>query len=74
MRRRLIAPLVAFLLPLLLPALSWAAATDTTTEKPSGHDYTLTTIFFIALGIPLILTILTLIDIAVGKHTSKRDH
>jgi hypothetical protein len=27
----------------------------------------------VALGIPLILTFLTLIDIAVGKHTSKHE-
>ena len=27
----------------------------------------------VALGIPLILTILTLVDIAVGKHTSKHE-
>ena len=73
MRRRLIAPLVALLLPLALPALTWAADT-TSTEKPSGHDYTLDSIFVIALGIPLLLTILTLIDIAAGKHTSKRNH
>ena len=32
-----------------------------------------TPIFVVALGIPLILTILTLVDIAVGKHTSKHE-
>ncbi len=36
-------------------------------DKPSGHDYTLTTIFVVALGIPVVLTVLTLIDIAVGR-------
>jgi ABC-type dipeptide/oligopeptide/nickel transport system permease component len=65
-RRRLAAPLIALYLTLALPALTWAA-----TSTGSGHDYTLTTIFVVALGIPLVLTILTLIDIAVGKHTQK---
>ena len=72
MRRRYLAPLTALVLPLLLPAATWAAST-TGTEKPDGHDWTLDTIFVVALGIPLILTILTLVDIAVGKHTSKHD-
>ena len=64
------------LLPLVLPAVTWAATTTatTTSEKPTGHDWTLDTIFVVALGIPLLLTVLTLIDIAVGKHTSRREH
>ena len=62
------------LLPLALPAASWAATTTPPLEKPTGHDWTLDTIFVVALGIPLVLTILTLIDIAVGKHTSRRQH
>jgi hypothetical protein len=70
-RRRLSAPLIAAYLLLVLPAL--ASAATTAPEKPEGHDYTLTTIFVVALGIPLILVILTLIDIAVGKHTGKHD-
>jgi hypothetical protein len=71
-RRRLAAPLIALYLTLALPALTWAAtSTGSAPEKPEGHDYTLTTIFVVALGIPLVLTILTLIDIAVGKHTQK---
>lgn len=69
MRRRLSAPLIAVYLSLVLPALAFAA--EQQPEKPEGHDWTLTTIFVVALGIPLILVILTLIDIAVGKHTSK---
>ena len=61
------------LLPLIVPATTWAATTTSnTSEKPTGHDWTLTTIFVIAFGIPLLLTVLTLIDIAVGKHTTKR--
>jgi len=72
LRRRYLAPLIALVLPLLLPAVTWAATTSCT-EKPDGHDWTLDTIFVVALGIPLILTILTLVDIAVGKHTSKHE-
>jgi len=66
--------MLALVLPLVLPALTWAATTTPSVEKPSGHDWTLDSIFVVALGIPLILTILTLVDIAVGKHTSKRHH
>jgi len=72
LRRRYLAPLIALLLPLLLPAVTWAATTPAN-EKPAGHDWTLDGIFVVALGIPLILTILTLVDIAVGKHTSKHE-
>ena len=71
MRRRLSAPLIAVYLTLALPALTWAATSTAGPEKPEGHDYTLDTIFVVALGIPLILGLLTLIDIAVGKHTQK---
>jgi hypothetical protein len=53
-----------------LPAIAFAASTAP--EKPEGHDWTLDSIFVIALGIPLMLMLLTLIDIAVGKHTGKR--
>ena len=72
MRRRYLAPLIALVLPLLLPAATWAASTSGT-EKPDGHDWTLDTIFVVALGIALVLAILTLVDIAVGKHTSKHE-
>jgi hypothetical protein len=73
-RRRFSAPLIALYVALALPALSWAdTATSTGPTKPEGHDYTLTTIFVVALGIPLILAILTLIDIATGKHTQKHE-
>jgi hypothetical protein len=69
-RRRFAAPLIALFLTLILPAAFAIAAAP---EKPEGHDWTLDTIFVIALGIPLILALLTLIDIAVGKHTAKHD-
>jgi energy-converting hydrogenase Eha subunit A len=68
-RRRLAAPLIALYLTLILPAAVFAATT--TPEKPEGHDWTLDSIFVVALGIPVILVVLTLIDIAVGKHTGK---
>ncbi len=54
---------------LILPVAVFAATT--TPEKPEGHDWTLDSIFVVALGIPVILVVLTLIDIAVGKHTGK---
>ncbi len=69
MRRRLAAPLIALYLTLILPGIAFAATN--TPEKPEGHDWTLTSIFVVALGIPLILTVLTLIDIAVDKHSNK---
>jgi hypothetical protein len=72
-RRRLSAPLIALYLTLALPAVTWAATSTSAPEKPDGHDYTLDTIFVVALGIPLILVLLTLIDVAVGKHTQKHD-
>jgi hypothetical protein len=75
--RRLIVAIYAFALMLALPATAFAAtaaaaATDNT-GKPSGHDWTITSIFVVALSIPALLTFLTLIDIARGKHT-QRDH
>ena len=70
MRRRFAAPFIALYLTLFLPAAALAAAAAAP-EKPEGHDWTLDTIFVIALGIPAILVVLTLIDIAVGKHTGK---
>jgi Spy/CpxP family protein refolding chaperone len=75
--RRLIVSIYAFALMLALPATAFAAAaaaaTTDNTGKPSGHDWTITSIFVIALFIPALLAFLTLIDIARGKHT-QRDH
>ena len=71
--RRLIVSLYVFLLTLALPAAAFAAATADNTGKPSGHDWTITTIFVIALSIPALLAFLTLIDIARGKHTQRHD-
>ena len=70
--RRLIVSLYAFALMLALPVTAFAAAANAE-GKPTGHDWTLTTIFFIALSIPLLLGFLTLIDIARGKHTERHN-
>jgi hypothetical protein len=70
--RRLLPSLTAVALTLALPVAAYAADT-TDTGKPTGHDWTLDSIFVIALSIPVILGLLTLIDIARGKHT-QRDH
>jgi hypothetical protein len=68
MRRRFAAIGASLMLTLVWPAASFAAeATSETIDKPTGTDHTLTTIFVVALGIPLLLAILTLIDIAVGR-------
>ena len=72
--RRLIAVTSPFILSLVVPAASWAAESTEKLDKPAGTDHTLTTIFVVALGIPLLLALLTLIDVASGKHTDKRDH
>ena len=71
--RRLIAAVYAVALTLALPAAAFAAD-STDTGKPTGHDWTLDSIFVVALSIPVILGFLTLIDIARGKHTQPHDH
>jgi hypothetical protein len=71
--RRLIVSLYALLLMLALPATAFAVTTADPTGKPTGHDWTITTIFVIALSIPLLLAFLTLIDIARGKHTERHN-
>ena len=71
--RRLIVSLYAVALTLALPVAAFAAD-STDTGKPTGHDWTLDSIFVIALSIPLILGFLTLVDIARGKHTQRHDH
>ena len=71
--RRLLASLSAVALTLALPVAAFAAD-STDTGKPAGHDWTLDSIFVVALSIPVILVFLTLIDIARGKHTQRHDH
>ncbi|HYX83848.1 MAG TPA: hypothetical protein VE777_02660 [Gaiellales bacterium] len=66
----MIASLSAVALSLAVPAAALAAGTSET-GKPTGHDWTLDTIFVVALSIPAILGLLTLIDIARGKHTQR---
>jgi hypothetical protein len=66
-RSRFAAPLIAFYVLAVMPAAAFAAAGKV--EKPEGHDYTLDTIFVIAVGIPAILAILSLIDIAVSRRS-----
>jgi hypothetical protein len=65
--RRLAPVFVSAYLLLALPATALAATTPKS-DAPSGHDGTLTTIFLVALGIPVVLAVLTLIDIAVGRE------
>ena len=74
--RRVLVLVSVVVLSLALPVAAFAASTAAeTSEAPTGHDGTLTSIFIVALGIPLVLTVLTLIDIARGKHTeSHADH
>lgn len=67
MRSRFAAPLIAFYVLAVLPAAALAA--EGKVEKPEGHDYTLDTIFAVAVGIPAILAILSLIDIAVSRRS-----
>jgi hypothetical protein len=72
--RRVLTLVSVVVLSFTLPVAAFAAAT-TGGEAPTGHDGTLTTIFFVALGIPLVLTVLTLIDIARGKYEHRQsDH
>ena len=71
--RRLIAALYALAFTLALPVAAFAAD-SAETGKPTGHDWTLDSIFVVALSIPVILGFLTLIDIARGKHTQRHDH
>jgi hypothetical protein len=75
--RRLAPSLTVLVLALALPAAAWAASPASTSggDAPTGHDWTITTIFAVALGIPAVLGLLTLIDIARGKHTEHHpDH
>jgi hypothetical protein len=64
--RRLAASLYALFLTLALPVVAFAQETEL--DKPEGTDHTLTSIFIVAAGLPLLLAVLSLIDIALGKH------
>jgi hypothetical protein len=76
--RRVALSLYVSVVFLALPAVAMAADTASTSsggDAPTGHDYTVTSIFVIGLSIPAILAFLSLIDIARGKHTQRHtDH
>jgi hypothetical protein len=62
-----------------LPAVTLAASTTASAssgnDAPTGHDYTIDTVFVVALGIPALLALLSLIDVARGRHTERHtDH
>jgi hypothetical protein len=67
-RSRFAAPLIAVYVLAVMPVLAFAQE-EGKVEKPEGHDYTLDTIFVVALGIPAILVLLSLIDLAVGRRS-----
>jgi len=70
--RRLAASLSVLVWTLAVPAMAFAQETEL--DKPEGTDHTLTTIFVVSLGIPLLLLVLTLIDIALGRHDTDAEH
>jgi hypothetical protein len=75
--RRFTVTLYVLVMSLALPAAAWAASpsTSTGTDAPTGHDWTLTSVFIVAAGIPTLLAVLTLIDVARGKHSQHHaDH
>jgi hypothetical protein len=65
--RRLLVSLYVLALTLALPAAALAA--ESQGDKPEGTDRTITTVFIVGLGIPAVLGLLALIDVARGKHT-----
>jgi hypothetical protein len=75
--RRFTVTVYVFVMSLALPAAAWAASPSTSsgTDAPTGHDWTLTSVFIVAAGIPTLLAVLTLIDVARGKHSQHHsDH
>jgi hypothetical protein len=75
--RRFTVTLYVLAMSLALPAAAWAASPSTSTgsDAPTGHDWTLTSVFIVAAGIPTLLAVLTLIDVARGKHSQHHaDH
>ncbi len=73
--RRLAFSLYVLLVFTAMPAVALAAdstaSTSSGNDAPTGHDYTIDTIFVVALAIPAILALLSLIDVARGKHTER---
>jgi len=77
MMRRAAISLSVLCLTLALPAVALAAGSTSATtvgDTPTGHDGTLTGMFIVAVSIPAFLTVMTLIDIARGKHTNRHQH
>lgn len=75
--RRFTVIVYVFVMSLALPAAAWAASPSTSSgsDAPTGHDWTLTSVFIVAAGIPTLLAVLTLIDVARGKHSQHHsDH
>jgi hypothetical protein len=70
MLRRVTVTLWVAVLALALPA---AAAAAEKIDKPEGADHTLTTIFIVAASIPVLLGLLSIIDVARGEHTRRPD-
>jgi hypothetical protein len=72
--RRLLVSLYVWAFTLAFPVVVWAqGAEGEHLDAPEGDDHTLTTIFLVALSIPLLQAVLTLIDVARGRHTSRHD-
>jgi hypothetical protein len=73
--RRVAISLYVWVLTLAFPVVVFAQeASGEHLDAPEGTDHTLTTIFVVALSIPLLITVLTLIDVARGRHTSRSHH
>ena len=71
--RRLAFSLYVLVVFTAMPAVALAASTTPSSgnDAPTGHDYTIDTVFVVALGIPALLALLSLIDVARGKHTQR---
>jgi hypothetical protein len=76
--RRLAVSLYALVVLLALPAVALAQGPATSSaggDAPTGHDGTITSVFIVAVSIPAVLALLTLIDVARGRHTERHsDH
>jgi hypothetical protein len=72
--RRLGFSLYVLIVFLALPAVALAQGPATSSaggDAPTGHDGTITSVFIVAVSIPAVLALLTLIDVARGKHTER---
>jgi hypothetical protein len=72
--RRLAVSLYVLVVFMALPAVALAQGPSESSaggDAPTGHDGTITSVFIVAVSIPAVLAILTLIDVARGKHTER---